>query len=257
MRRAAALVTAAFAFASASAGANAARPALALTAAPARVALAGSSRATVRVSNPGRWPVAVEVARAGFALDMRGRPRVVPRSGPRAATSWLTVRPARFVLGPGASRPLTVTSRLPRRVEPGDHDALVLLTTRPQRGAGVAVRARLGLVVVVRAPGRVVRRLIVRGVQVRRMRQGRVVEVLVANRGTVSETLAPGAIRVALQGRPGRATLRSAGRELRPRTSGVVSLRPPRRLKGWVTTLVRIAPDSGRPAVARTFRVRL
>ena len=54
--------------------------------------------------------------------------------------TWLSVKPGRFVLPAGGRRSLTVTSRLPARIEPGDHDALVLLTTHPRRKAGVAVR---------------------------------------------------------------------------------------------------------------------
>ena len=120
------------------AGAGTTRPPLGLAVTPARVALAGTGKASVRITNPGVGAVVVDVARAGFSLDLRGRPHVVARPGLRAATPWLTVRPGRFVLPAGATRWLTVASRLPRHVEPGDHDALILLTTRPWRSAGVA-----------------------------------------------------------------------------------------------------------------------
>ena len=174
MRRLAALSTAAFVLVPASAGAGTTRPPLGLTATPVHVALAGSSRATVRVTNPGLSPVVVDVGRSGFSLDLRGRPKIVARGDGRAASAWVTARPARFVLGGGASRSLTVASQLPRRIEPGDYDALVLLTTRPRRGAGVAVRMRIGIVVVVRAPGRIVRRLALGRLRVRRHRALRV-----------------------------------------------------------------------------------
>ena len=163
-RRGRRLSSAALVLVPASAGAGTARPPLALTATPAHVSIAGSGRATVRVANPGRAPLVVDAARAGFSLDLRGRPRIVPRQG-RAAASWLSVKPGRFLLPPGGRRALTITSRLPARIEPGDHDALVLLTTHPRRKAGVAVRLRVGVVVVVRAPGRVVRRLVLRELQ--------------------------------------------------------------------------------------------
>ena len=192
-----------------------------------------------------------------ISLDRRGRPRIGSRGGIRAATSWLRIRPARFVLRPGASRSLIVTSRLPRRVEPGDHDALVLLTTRPRRGAGVAVRMRIGVVVVVRAPGRVVRRVAVRGARVRRVGRARVLELRLVNRGNVTERLGRGRIRVVLRRGRIHATLRAGPRMLRPRTSGIVQLRYRGRLRGWVTAQVRIAPEPGRHAVRRTFRVRL
>ena len=239
------------------AGAGTTRPSLGLTATPARVALVGSSRMALHVANPGLAPVVVEVGRAGFSLDLRGRPHVARRDGPRAAASWLSVTPVRFVLAPGASRSLTVSSRLPRRVEPGDHDAVVLLTTRPRRGAGVAVRMRIGVVVVVRAPGRVVRRLVVRGIRARRALGARILEVEVANRGNVTETLAHGRLQVVLR-RGGRHTrLRGVPRDLRPRTAGIVLIPYAGPLRGWVTARVRIAGEPSFPAVSRAFRVKL
>lgn len=257
MSRAAGVILAALVLAPASSGASAARPALALTATPAHLALAGSGRTTMRVANPGARPVVVDVARAGFALDRRGRPRIAPREGARAAASWISVRPARFVLPAGANKALTVTARLPHRVEPGDHDALVLLTTRPRKGPGVAVRMRIGVVVVVRAPGRVVRRIVVRRLRVRRLPRTRVLELLLVNRGNITETLARGSIRVVLRNGRDHATLRAAPRELRPHTSGVVQLRVRGRLGGRATAQVVLAAGSGRPSVARTFRIRL
>ena len=78
----------ALALASVPADAGAARKPVALMAAPARVVLAGTTRAAVRVTNSGTRRVAVDVSRAGFALTLRGRPRIV-RRGARSAASWL------------------------------------------------------------------------------------------------------------------------------------------------------------------------
>ena len=85
---------------------GAARPPVALIASPAHVALAGSARAPVAVTNSGTEPVVVDVARAGFALDLRGRPRAVSRR-----ISWLAVVPRSLVLAPGATAPLTVSAK--------------------------------------------------------------------------------------------------------------------------------------------------
>ena len=85
------------------AGAGTTRPPLGLAVTPARVALAGTGKASVRITNPGVGAVVVDVARAGFSLDLRGRPHVVARAVPRAATPWLTVRPGRFVLPAGVT----------------------------------------------------------------------------------------------------------------------------------------------------------
>jgi hypothetical protein len=257
MSRTVAIAFAAVVLVPASAGAGTTRPPLALTATPAHVALAGSGRSAIRVANAGRTPVVVDVGRAGFSLDLRGRPRVVPRGGVRAAVPWLTIRPGHFFLDAGASRSVTVTSRLPARVEPGDHDALVLLTTRPQRAAGVAVRMRIGVVVVVRAPGRIVRQVALRGLRVRRTPEGRILELEVANRGNVTERLGRGRVRLALRRGVAHATLRAEARDLRPRTRGVVQFRYRGRLEGWVTARAQLASEPGGPFVQRSFRVRL
>jgi hypothetical protein len=149
-----------------------------------------------------------------------------------------------------------VSSRLPARFEPGDHDALVLLTTHPRRSAGVAVRLRVGVVVIVRAPGRVVRRLVLRELRVRRARGARALEVVVANRGNVTERLARERVRIWLLRRGARTALAAEPRDLRPRTSGVVVARYGAR-RGWRTVRVEIASAEGGPVVRRTFRVKL
>lgn len=257
MRRASVIALAAVLLVPASAGAGTSRPPLALTATPARIAFEGSGEATVRVVNPGLSAVVVDVARAGFALDAVGRPKIVARGGPRGSAPWLAVRPRRLVLGPGAGRSLTVSSRLPARVEPGDHDALVLLTTRRQGAARVAVRMRIGIVVVVRAPGRIVRRITLRGHRVRRVRGVRILELGVVNHGNVTERLHRGWLRVSLGRGAAQATLRAAPRELRPRTRGVVQLPYRGRLRGFVTARVSMVPEPGLPVLRRTFRIRL
>jgi hypothetical protein len=257
MRRTAGLLLAALVLVPASAGTSTARPPLALTATPAHVSIAGSGRATVHVANPGTAPLVVQASRAGFSLDLRGWPQIVPRDGRDAPARWLTVQPGTFVLPAGSSRALTVSSRLPARVEPGDHDALVLLTTRPRRSAGVAVRLRVGVVVVVRAPGRVVRRLVLRELRVRSTDRARALELLVANRGNVTETLARGRVRIALSRRGKRATLAAEPRDLRPGTTGVVVARYDARDRGWTTVSVEIGSAEGGPGVRRSFRAKL
>jgi hypothetical protein len=233
------------------------RPPVALTASPAHVALRGSGRTTVRIANVGASAVVIDVTRAGFALDLHGRPEIVSRASSRAAAGWLTLRPRRLALRPGQSGSLTVISRLPAHVEPGDHDALVLMTTRPVRATGLSVRMRIGVVVVVRAPGTIVRRVDPRSLRLRRAtRTVRLLELLLVNRGNITELLGRNQVDVSL-GRRGtaRATLRPEARELRPHTSGVVQLLYRGSLRGWVTARVRIAV--GRETVRRTFRVHL
>jgi hypothetical protein len=241
----------------AAAGTSGEPPRIALTASPAHVSLDGSERAPVRVVNSGAAPVVVDVSRAGFSLDLRGRPRIARRGDSRTAAAWLTLQPRTLVLAPGQAGSLTVSSRLPLAAEPGDHDALVLLTTRPRRAHGVAVRMRVGVVVVVRAPGRVVRRIGLRALRVRRKGRGvSALELWLVNRGNVTEALDRSSIDVQLSRGRRTARLRPDSRELRPRTAGLVLLPYRGRLRGWVTVRVRISLGP-RAVVRRTFTLRL
>ena len=209
--------------------AGAAAPApVSLVASPSHVALTGSARAPVTVTNSGTNPVVVDVARAGFALDLRGRPRAVSRR-----SSWLAVGPRRLTLAPGATATLTVSAHVPRRAQPGDHSELVLLTSRPPTRRGLPVRLRLGVVVVVRAPGKVVRRVSAISLRVRRAGKARVLGLLLANRGTVTESVG-GPCAVLWLHRRGRilARLRAVERRILPHTRGLVELVYRGRLRG-------------------------
>ena len=250
----------AFALALVPAAAGASKPpeALGLTAAPARLVFHGSGATTVRLRNPGRKAVAVEVAAAGLALDLHGRPRIVKRRGPRSAASWLTLRPAHIRLAPHKAAALLVSTRVPRRAEPGDHDALVLLSARPLGHARVSVRLRLGVVVVVRAPGAVVRRLRLRRLRLARRGDMRVLELVVVNSGNVTERLLrvrATLSRLASQRRI--TTVRASALELRAHTRGLLEFRLRTGANGPVTVRVIISAEPGRPAIRRTYRVRL
>jgi hypothetical protein len=151
---------------------------------------------------------------------------------------------------------VTIASRLPVRAEPGDHDALVLFTTRRRAADGLAVRVRMGVVVVVRAPGTVVHRLGLQGL--RRVGSGRVraLELGLLNRGNVTEAVARGRVAVALE-RDGRrlARLTAESRSLRPGTRGVLRFPLPWRLIGSVLARVDVVTDAGR--IQRVYRLRL
>jgi hypothetical protein len=228
---------------------TAAPPPVALTAAPARIELAGAAGGLLRVTNPGLSAVVVEAAPAGFALDLRGHPRIVRRD-PHARIS---VRPNRVALGPGRSASLTVSSAVSSLARAGDHEALVLLTAHPRASTGVGVRMRLGVVVVVRVAGPVVHRL--EPIRVR-FRRGRLA-VTVRNRGNVVEAIGPRSCRVVLR-RGGRvlAALAVARRELLAGARGIVEVRSPPRLRGRVRVVVEVRDGAG-ALVRRVFAVRL
>ena len=77
-----------------------------------------------------------------------------------------------------------MTSHPPRHAEPGDHHALVLLTARVVGTAQVGVRTRIGVGVLVRMPGDIVRRIAVTGLSASRAKH--VLTLRLANRGNVT-----------------------------------------------------------------------
>lgn len=252
---AAAAAAAAVLFApAAAAGAGAARPVVSLSASPSRVDVAGRGVTTITLRNVGSASVVVDALPRRLHVDVRGRPslgRDVTRR--RGAAAWLTVRPRRVAIRGGGTAHVELLVRPPRRAEPGDHHAVLLLSTRPVQRARVGVRMRLGVRVVVRVPGRIVRRLSVRGVRVRKARGGRFLDVAFANLGNVTERLDRGRVAVALVSR-GRvvARLRTAPRELLPRTRGLATARYRGRLRGPAVARVEV-----RGAGRRAFRIRL
>jgi hypothetical protein len=233
-----------------SVGEGGARPPVSLVASPAHVALAGAARQVVTVASTGSRPVVLEVVKAGYGLDLRGRPRVL-----RRLRSWISVRPRRLAIAPGQHATLVVASSPPVRAEPGDHSELVLLTTRPLRTAALSVRMRLGLVVVVRVPGRIVRRLVPLRVRIRPRR----LELLVANRGNVTETIARRCVSLTVRrGARVLARLHPAPRTLLPRTTGLLEMRFRRPKRGRLTVRVALAPGpTCAPVRRRAFAVYL
>ena len=173
-------------------------------------------------------------------------------------TRWLQISPERLHLGPGRSAVLTLRAKAGRDAEPGDHQVLVLLATRPQQGSRVALRLRLGVRVRVRVPGRVVRRVALGGVRVHRKRGLRFIFVPVVNRGNVT---------VQLRGRVTAALFRHGVRVARlqlatrpalgPGARTWLALRYAGRVRGPVVAVVQIRMGPGVRLVERRYRLRL
>jgi hypothetical protein len=221
---------------------------------PARLALVGASSAKVRFVSAAA--AVVDAQATGLAVDLRGRPRV---ASPDAAASWLEVSPRHFTVRAARGAGISVRAKPPPGARPGDHVALLLLTTRPSAPRGVAVHVRIGIVVTVRVPGTLVRRLAVVHVGLRRRGRARVVEVDIANRGNVTERLARGWLVVTLI-RRGRvlARLSSTPRDLLPFSRGRAALVYRGAARGWARVLVEAGlPHRGAHAARRSFRLRL
>jgi len=242
------LVTAAASIPGAAAGRG-----IALSASPLRVTLRGASTSAITVRNPGRKALVIDVSRAGLVRSLRGRARVRPARG---AAAWLRVRPRRLRVAPGARAVLHVAAAPPRRAEPGDHPALVLLTTRPLGARRVRVRLRLGIIVVLHVRGRIVRRLDARSLVVRQQGSRRLLELRLVNRGNVTERLGANGLRLVLAAR-GRtlATLRPKRRELLPRSVGLAEFTYRGAARGDALARIELRPPVR--GVPRVFRIRL
>ncbi len=236
------------------AGASSDAARFAVSAWPSRVIVSAPGSATVGVGNPGEAPVTLVARSAGYTLDRRGRPRIEP-----ASTTWFAVRPARLVVAPHGTARLRVAVRRPPEARPGDHAELLLISTEPPPGRRVAARLRIGVVVVVRVPGRRVRRLGLGQLRVHRHDRFTVVELTIANRGNVDEWLGRGRISVTLI----RQGWRMASASIEPRrllalSSGVVEVRFRSRLEGRLTAVVVLRqPRVGVAVARRSYRLRL
>jgi hypothetical protein len=166
------------------------------------------------------------------------------------------MRPKRIRIAPGAKGVLRVRAVPPPRATPGDHPALVLLTTRPLGVRHVRVRLRVGVIVDLRVRGRLVRRLEARALTVHRRAMLRRLELRLVNRGNVTEPLVGDGLRISLL-RDGRKliTLRPRSRELLPHSAGIAvfSYRGP--LRGDVVARVELRPPV--EGSERSFRIRL
>jgi hypothetical protein len=247
-----ALATLALLASAASAGAGGDASGLAVSAWPARVVVAAPGATTVAVGNPGRDPVVLSARPRAYTLDPRGRPRIEePQAG------WLVVRPARFTVPPHGTLQLRVVVRHPAGVRPGDHAELVLLTTEPPPGRRVSARLRIGVVVVVRVPGRLVHRLALGPLRLSGRGPLTRLELTVANRGNVDEWVERGRVTVTLVRRGWRLASAPIGaRRFLARTSGIVEARFRRTLHGWVTVIATLRRPGAGP-VRRSYRLKL
>ena len=115
---------------------------------------------------------------------------------------------------------------------------------------------RVGVIVVLRVQGRIVRRLDARALAVRQQGAVRLLELRLANRGNVTERLGGDGLRLSLL-RGGRvlATLRPTARELLPHSAGIAAFSYRGRLRGAVVARIELRPPVRGPR--RSFHIRL
>jgi hypothetical protein len=119
------------------------------------------------------------------------------------------------------------------------------------------VRLRLGVVVVVRAPGAIERRLELHRLRVSRRARTTLIEVTVANLGNVTESLHGARAGLSrLKEHRVFAAASAATRDLRPHTTGIIAFRFGRTLHGPMTARVVIPADGDRRRLERTYWIR-
>jgi hypothetical protein len=226
-------------------GASTGRPPMAVSVSPARLALAAPGSRRIKVRNDGAERVMVGVTRRTVGRRTTAKP-------------WLRIVPARLSLRSGESAILTVRFQPRPHAEPGDHHAVVLLTTRPVRGGRVNVQVRLGVRVTMRVPGRIVRRLALRALHVQRRRNARILFVPVVNRGNVTIALR-GHVTAALVRRGLRLARLSARarREVSPGARALLALPYRGRVRGRVAAVVQVRLAPGIRPAERRYRLRL
>jgi translation initiation factor IF-1 len=224
-----------------------------LSASPLRLILKGPSSAAVTVRNPGPRPLLIDVSRARFARSLRGKPRVGQAGG---GAVWLRLRPKRIRLAAHAKQILHVRAVPSRGARPGDHPALVLLTTHPLGVRHVRVRLRVGVIVVLHVRGRVVQRLDARGLRVESHGRARLLELRLVNRGNVTEELGGDRVRLTLlRDHHAFATLRPRRRELLPHSVGIAVFTYRGPVRGPVVARIRLRSPLRGPV--RWFHFRL
>jgi hypothetical protein len=204
--------------------------------------LVGRANGTFAITNPTKQDLTVSVATADFELRPSGKAVVGPKLPPvRSAKSWLTVSPGTLRLAPAATATVRIASHPIAGASPGDHHALVLFTTVTPTTAAVSTRTQIGLPVLVRISGSIVRRLAVRSLTVKRG----ALRLELRNSGNITERLLRRSVTVRLL-RRGRtaATLTAPVRSILPGGRTVYTLRAPRRLRGAFTAQVLVRPGT-------------
>jgi P pilus assembly chaperone PapD len=231
------------ALAAAASTAGAAGPPLAISASPFSLKLQGAATGSIHVVNPGSKAVTVDVSTGDLAVAQTGKVTVDPKEKPPlSARAWLTVAPGKLTLAPGAGADVTVNVHPPRDATPGDHYALVLLTTVPPNNVQIGVRTQIGVSVVDTIAGAVPKPVRIEAASVVTVGKKHALQLRVVNPSAFLEHLVRGAVTADIRRGARRvAHLVAAPRVLLPRSTAQIELPYPAKLRGRfsVTTEVK------------------
>lgn len=221
---------------------------LALAASPLRVVVHPGETTTITVRNLGAAAASVAAAPNAYRLDLRGRPQLAA-----ASRSWLIVGKRRFALAPRRGTEVAVRVVAPRGARPGDHAQVLLFSAAALGVRGVRVAVRVGVVVVVRCPGILRRRLAPLALSARRTARGPVLRLLLRNAGNVDEWVSSRRLVVQVwRGSRQLALLRPRPRRLLAGARGLFEWSLGRRITGPISIVVS---TGAKPE--RRYRLRL
>jgi hypothetical protein len=222
-----------------------------LSVSPSHVELTPGTHRVISIDTYSPYGASITAHVAGLTLDPRGRPRLVRPgdAGPLLRLSASTLRAAR------GHAQLTITARPASSAAVGDHTAVVLFEATQRGTAGVLLRLRVGLIVSVRIPGKVVHRLAL-GARASVLRTRRTIEVAVANHGNVTEHIDNSRLTlVVVRGGRTVAVLRPSQRDFLPHSQGFVVFSYSQRLRGVCVARVGLRQSTG--LTVRRYRLRL
>jgi hypothetical protein len=221
--------------------------------------VAGGESKTLTLTNTGSITTKYFMAVGNFDVDANGGVRIDPPLTPsRSARQWLRVDPAETSLRPGQAAKVRIRAVPGRSARPGDHGAIVLFTTDVADQGTARLRGRIGVPMIVRVNGPLVRKVSIGRIQVRKSGKTRVIRARVFNNGNVSERFTRQRILIEIR-RSGRTVARVASRTrlLLPGTNGDVVARYSGKVRGRVTirvTLIPASPPEAGPRIATTPR---
>lgn len=218
---------------------------IAMTVQPSEtIVVSGGETKTLTLTNTGAVTTKYFMAIGNFDVDADGAVRINPPLTPsRSASEWLKIDPPEVNLRVGQSAKIRVRATPARSAAPGDHGAIALFVTDVANQGQARFRGRIGVPMIVRVKGPLVRSVAIGRIAVSRSGRARVIKVRVINNGNVSERFTRQRISIQLV-RGGRTVgrLSSRTRLFLPGTRGDILARYTGPLRGRVTVRVTLTP---------------
>ena len=219
---------------------------ISVSVAPSHLVIPAGQTQDLTISNPGSDPVTFDLSTGNYVLSANGQVQIDPKQPPaRSAKDWIRLSPSTVTIDGQQSATIHVATKRVSSAAPGDHQALVFITSRATSTPGsVGVQTRLGIGVVVRVPGTLIRRLRVNKPTVATRGGVRVLQVRITNAGNINERFEKGQVRVTLRTGAAKTVLIAKPQNVLPGTYGIFSLPYRGKLTGTVKATATVRPGS-------------